>query len=366
MAKWNQSETASLSESFEEMNALPASAFTDPDVFEDELENVFTESWQYVGSSNQLESPGDYLTADVAGRSVVVIRDDDGELQAYDNVCPHRGSKLLEGCGNATRIQCPYHSWTFEKDGALCSTPAQFANAVRNPALEDEDVDGFDAEENSLHAVHAEALGPFVFVSLAADPDPLAEMVTGVSDGLESYDVGGLTLAHTREKELDCNWKVMVSNYLECDHCHANHPDFVRSVDMQEYDIELDEYYSTQRAPILDDERQEVGETCFYFIWPNTTINIYEAGNGCAVYSIDPLSTTQTVLRADYYFEDEDITADREEIIETSYQLQAEDFELVERQFEGLSSGALAQGRLGPNEHAVHHFHRLVESHLTE
>ncbi|MFC6734148.1 MULTISPECIES: aromatic ring-hydroxylating dioxygenase subunit alpha [unclassified Haladaptatus] len=365
MARWNDSATIELSGAGGEMNALPAAAFTDESVFEDEMASIFYESWQYVGSVNALNEPGDYFTSDVAGRSVFVIQDDEGEVRAFDNVCSHRGSKLLSGCGNATRIQCPYHSWTFEKDGTLCSTPAQFANAVRNPELEDEDVSGFDAESNSLHEIHAACLGPFVFVNLADDPTPFSDVVGDIPTELAGYGLGDQKVAKHREKDLACNWKVMVSNYLECDHCHANHPDFVRSVDMQAYDIELDEYYSTQRAPVLDGG-EEVGETCFYFIWPNTTINIYEAGKGCAVYRISPRDHEQTVLRADYYFEDEEITPEREEIIETSFQLQAEDFELVERQHEGLASGALAQGRLGPNEHAVHHFHRLVQRHLSE
>jgi len=363
MARWLESDAIPVSDDILDARTLPAHVYTDSAVLEREYENIFSESWQYAGSANELEEPGDYITCEAAGRSLFVIRHEDGDLRAYDNICPHRGTKILEASGNTSLVQCPYHSWTFDADGQLQNTPTQFDTAVRNPELDDEDVEGFGAEANSLNPVHVDTAGPFVFVSVASDPPPFAEVYEGVSEELDAYGLSDLRLAKHREVELDCNWKVMVGNYLECDHCHANHPSFVRSVDMEEYQIELDEYHSIQHGPVVEDG-EKVGETRFYFLWPNTTINIYEAGTGCAAYRIEPIDHERTLLTADYYFESDEITDDRQSILDTSYQLQEEDFELVERQYEGLQSNAITQGRLGPNEHGVHHFHRLVQDHL--
>ncbi|MFC4540574.1 aromatic ring-hydroxylating dioxygenase subunit alpha [Halosolutus amylolyticus] len=364
MARWEESDTVPLSDDGGNTYTLPTFVHVDEDVFDRERSTIFADSWQYAGSRRAISSSGDYFTAEIAGRPVLVIRAEDGSIRAFYNVCPHRGSRMLDGTGRTERIMCPYHNWTFDTNGEFCTAPKAFSTAVRNPDLDDAAVDGPDSCENSLHSLAVDTLGPFVFVNVASDPTPFDELVGRIPGELADRGVGALRLAQRRETDLECNWKIMVSNYLECDHCHSNHPDFVRAVDMDEYTVEVGEYHSTQYGPITDDEGSVVGESRFYFLWPNTTINIYEEGRGCAVYRIDPRGPETTRLTAHYYFEDDELTDERSEIVERSLQLQREDFELVERQHEGVRSGALQQGRFGPNEHAVHHFHELVEDQL--
>lgn len=333
---------------------LPTFVHVRKDIFEHERSTIFADGWQYAGSRNAIPNPGDYFTASIADRPVIVVRSDDGEIRAFYNVCPHRGSRLLDGTGSIDQIMCPYHNWTFNTHGEFCNAPNAFSTAVRNPGLDNADVAELHSCENNLRALAVETLGPFVFVSVAPDPMPFADVVGSILDELADRDISGLQLAEARNANLDCNWKIMISNYLECDHCHANNPDFVRTVDMERYTVEVEQYHSIQHGPITDDEGNDVGEYCFYYIWPNTTINIYEEGRGCGVYQIEPEGPESVRLTAHYYFEDTELTADRSEIIERSLQLQREDFELVERQHEGVRSGALIQGRFGPNEHAVH------------
>ena len=364
MTRWAGADPVSIDDDVTESPTLPTSVHVDEDVFDRERSAIFADGWQYAGSRNAIPEPGDYFTTSIADRPVIVVRGDDGEIRAFYNVCPHRGSRLLDGSGTTDRIMCPYHNWTFDKRGEFCTAPSAFSTAVRNPDLDDEDVAEPDSCENSLQRLAVETLGPFVFVTVAPDPTPFAEVVGSIPDELAERDVGGLRLAETLEADLDCNWKIMVSNYLECDHCHSNHPDFVRTVDMDRYTVEVERYHSTQHGPITDDEGNDVGESRFYYLWPNTTINIYEEGRGCGVYRIEPVGPESTRLTAHYYFEDPELTTDRTDIVETSLQLQREDFELVERQHEGVRSGALTQGQFGPNEHAVHQFHKLVAESL--
>ena len=270
---------------------------------------------------------------------------------------------MLEGSGQTNRVMCPYHNWTFETDGSFASAPAAFSNAVRNPELDDCEVEAPGGECDSLREVHAATLGPFVFVNLGDDPVPFEELVGEIPADLGETEFD--TVEHDRRlvRNLDCNWKVMVSNYLECDHCHSNHPDFVNAVDMEAYTVELEEYYSVQHGPLKEDG-EVVGETRFYFLWPNTTINVYQSGDGLGIYRIEPTGVGTTRLVADYYFPADVSPTERDAIVDTSRTLQKEDFELVERQYAGLSSGGFVQGRFGPNEHAVHHFHQLVAGRL--
>lgn len=364
MARWQSESAVDLGTDVRNGRPLPAEVYGDEDIFETEQEDIFKDSWQYVGSANAVSEPGDYYTAEVADIGLFVIRDDDEKLRAFFNVCPHRGSKILSASGQTNRIMCPYHNWTFDKEGAFCNAPSAFSNATRNPELSDDEVEGLDPEENSLREVHVESLGPFIFANLSEDPMPFKDLVGSIPRELSTDGTKNLELADTHRTKLDCNWKVMTSNYLECDHCHSNHPDFVRTVDMNEYEVELRDYHSVQSGPIKDDHGEEIGESKFYYLWPNTTINIYEEGAGYSIYRIEPLGLDQTHLRADYYFDENMPETERQEFIETSLTLQEEDFELVERQHAGLTSGGITQGRFGPNEHAVHHFHRLVADQL--
>jgi nitrite reductase/ring-hydroxylating ferredoxin subunit len=365
MAHW-QSETATdLGTDIRDGRPLPAEIYGNEDVFDEEQEAIFKDSWQYIGSANAISDPGEYYTAEVAGIGIFVIRDNEEQLRAFFNVCPHRGSKMLNGCGQANRVMCPYHNWTFDKEGSFCSAPSAFSNATRNPDLDDDDVEGLDPEQNSLREVAVETLGPFVFANLSENPMPFENLVGTIPEEIFVEGTDSLELADTHRTELDCNWKVMTSNYLECDHCHSNHPDFVRTVDMNEYEVELRNYHSVQHGPIKNDQGEQVGESRFYFLWPNTTINIYEEGAGYSIYRIEPSETGETDLTADYFFDESMPEDERQEFVETSLTLQEEDFELVERQHTGLTSGGITQGRFGPNEHAVHHFHRLVADHLS-
>ena len=360
MARWTDDPTEPVGSDIRAARTLPASAYTDPATFETEQSRIFADAWQYLGDASALREPGDYTTHEIAGRPLFVMRHEDGDLRAFYNVCAHRGSKMLEGDGNTTRVRCPYHHWTYEPDGTLASTPKAFTHGVRNQDVEEPCE--YDPEANALESIAVTEVGPFVFGNLGADPTPFDEVYEGVADAIAGHGLADLERVERIEPELDCNWKVMVSNYLECDHCHANHPTFVRNVDMNEYEIEVYDRHSVQHGPLVDGD----GESRFYYLWPNFMLNIYGDGAGCSAYRVHPVDRETTVVVADYYAAGGEPTEAYEEMFATSQRLQQEDFELVERQQQGVASGAFAQGRLGPNEHAVHHFHRMVAAAIDE
>ena len=102
---------------------LPPKAYTDPVLFQQEVETVFSNSWICVGRVEQLPNPGDYMCVDLLTQPIVVTHDHQGNLNALSRVCLHRAMPVAAGNGNATRLTCPYHKWNYEMDGRLRSAP---------------------------------------------------------------------------------------------------------------------------------------------------------------------------------------------------------------------------------------------------
>lgn len=374
MTRWNQSNddvTAVSSDISDETNALPAKYFTSSEIHELEKEKIFGRYWVYAGHANAITEPGAYFTRTIGDRQVIIVRGHDDEIRAFFNVCAHRGSKMVEDTPmtdpeNMGRIRCPYHMWSYDLDGDLESTPQSFEEAGLNPDLSDDEVCGMDASENSLSEVETDRIGPFVFLNFAQDPMPLAEQAGTLKSELEAMPLGEYEHAARYVSEVECNWKTFAGNYSECDHCHANHQDWITDIELAESELEVNDYHwilhYTHDEDVEDEMRiHDEHEAKFYYFWPNFTVNMYGTADGYGTYIIDPIDEGRFQLIADYYFSDEEMTDAEQEFVQTSRQLQEEDFELVERQYEGLKSGALAQAQLGPNEHTVHRLHRLAQ-----
>ncbi|WP_227378191.1 aromatic ring-hydroxylating oxygenase subunit alpha [Haladaptatus halobius] len=373
MTQWDDSQTESVSVDItEKSNALPAKYFTDPEIFELEKDKIFGQYWVYAGHANCIKEAGQYFTRTVGERQLIIVRGHDGEVKAFDNVCAHRGSKMVDDTpmtdpGNARRIKCPYHLWTYDLEGELRSTPKSFEEAHLNPDLKDENVQKFDSKENALNDVHVDSIGPLIFVNLSDDPMPLDEQAGAMKDRLEALPLGKYEHANRIVSEVECNWKVFSSNYSECDHCQANHQDWVKGISLNESELEVNDYHwvlhYTHDEDVEDELRiHDEHEAQFHYFWPNFTVNMYGTADGYGTYIIDPIDTNRFQLIADYYFESPELSEEEEEFIRTSRQLQEEDFELVERQWAGLQTGALSQAQLGPNEHTVHRFHQLAQN----
>jgi phenylpropionate dioxygenase-like ring-hydroxylating dioxygenase large terminal subunit len=113
---------------FPQARAMPKSVYTTEAFLNYELENVFKKDWFCAGRSDSLKNIGDYLTLELAGQPIMVLRDNDNKIRAQSNVCRHRMSTLLEGSGNTRSIICPYHAWTYGLNGALRGAPAMTLN----------------------------------------------------------------------------------------------------------------------------------------------------------------------------------------------------------------------------------------------
>lgn len=195
-----------------EATTLPARYYTDAAILAAERELIFASEWMPVAREEDLAAPGDFVARDVVGEPVVVVRGQDGELRAFANVCRHRGTTVVEGCGNAKALQCPYHLWTYRLDGTLARAPGM------------EGADGFEPSAVRLPALGVETWQGWVFVNLDADAPPLGPRVTGLDRICAPYSLASMRRVGVLEYECEWNWKIVIENFAESYHHAGTHP----------------------------------------------------------------------------------------------------------------------------------------------
>ncbi len=139
------------------VGTVPWDWYTDPAILRLEQDRIFRSSWQYVGHANEIAEPGSFRATRAGHVPVVLVRDEEGVLRAFLNVCRHRGSLVCEGSGRRTTLQCPYHAWTYGLDGRLVAAPRSDREG------------GIESDRLGLVSLRLEQWGPFLFVN--ADPE---------------------------------------------------------------------------------------------------------------------------------------------------------------------------------------------------
>src|SRR6185503_4168768 len=194
---------------------LPGRFYTAPEVLAEEREKIFACHWICVGRNDALAEPGDYFLAEIAGESIIVLRNQSGEVRAFFNVCRHRGTRLCEArTGRLSEtIQCPYHAWTYALDGRLIGAPHM------------NEVEGFNKKDYPLHNVGLVEWEGFLFVNL--DPAAMtgAEWFAPLHGRFARYNLPALRTVRRIEYDVQANWKLILQNYNECLHCPTIHPE---------------------------------------------------------------------------------------------------------------------------------------------
>jgi len=191
---------------------LPARYYTDPELFRDELERFYCRTWVCIGRSDQVPHTGDYFLRELTGESIIVTRDDKGGIQAFFNVCRHRGTRICATAQGrfAGRIQCGYHGWTYGLDGHLIGAPHMH--------------EGFCREEYALNRVQADLWDGHIFVNLSERPEPLRAQLADLPQKFSNWGMADLRLYKRIEYQVNANWKLIMLNYNECLHCPVLHP----------------------------------------------------------------------------------------------------------------------------------------------
>jgi nitrite reductase/ring-hydroxylating ferredoxin subunit len=203
---------ANVSLPFGQARAMPKSVYTSPGFAADEQDHIFAKEWLCAGRADSLKAAGDYLTMEIAGEPIIVLRDKAGTLRAMSNVCRHRMSILLEGRGNTRSIICPYHAWTYNLDGSLRGAPAMMHN------------EGFCKNQVSLPQIRCEDWLGWIMVTLNPEAPSPTTQLAGVEKLVGYLDMGSYVETFREEHRWNTNWKVLAENFMESYHlpvCHS-------------------------------------------------------------------------------------------------------------------------------------------------
>jgi Rieske 2Fe-2S family protein len=348
---------------------LPGRDYRDPEIYALERERIFFRSWFYAGRAERIAEPGQYFTVDVAGESVIVVRDDDGGLNGFYNVCRHRGSQLCDNDSGQVKgtFMCPYHAWCYDLKGSLVATPRVTADEVPRDSL-------------SLWPVHVDEWQGFVYVNLdRGEPQPLRSCLGEQNSDLldfERFDLGALRVARTTENTVAANWKIVIENYCECLHCPTVHPELVEAIpayktgwvfepDRVDGGVSLATGFSytgyeastlTPMPTMTADEATSVyGSTVF----PNMFLDI--AGSGAIATCLIPQGPAQTRVVTEYLFQPADIERegfDPQPVLDFSELVAGQDYVVCERVQRGVSSRAFDHGVYPAKDEYVHLFNQ--------
>jgi choline monooxygenase len=345
-------------QTLETASALAAPLYTSSAVAESERAAIFARSWQLVAHTAQLGAAGDHIVTEVAGVPMLVVRGDDGVIRALHNVCRHRAGPLATCDGRGARaLRCKYHGWTYNLDGQLRSAP------------EMGEAENFDVSAIRLPQAQVAQWQGLVFVALE-DAPPLAEVLAGIDARLHGHALADYDYHHRISYEVNCNWKVYIDNYLEGYHVPHIHPALNRMLDYRSYTTELANWYSLQNSPLESaDTLYGNGEALYYFVWPNTTLNILPGR--LQTNRVVPLGSDRCRIDFDYLYESDATRTGKGDAQQRaqdqnfSDEVQHEDIAICELVQQRLGSGSYFAGRLNPKrESGVHHFHELYRQAL--
>jgi len=184
------------------------------EIFEQEVERILGSQWMLAGHVSQLPSGGDYFVVEALGASVIVVRDGQGEINAFHNVCRHRGARICEAAsGRASLLRCRYHGWSYKLNGQLA--------AWRHMP------EGLNKANYSLNRCAVAAFQGCILICLnaAAAPDP-SQLLEHVLPYWNRYELGKCKVVAQRSYRIRANWKLCIENNLECYHCLGCHPEY--------------------------------------------------------------------------------------------------------------------------------------------
>jgi choline monooxygenase len=360
----------------ESAHTLASKFYTDPAILEAEKDRIFRRTWQLVGTLNTscgefngvkrtIADPETFFTVDVIGEPVVVVRDKQGTLRAFSNVCRHRAGPIAQGSGCKNVLRCGYHGWTYTLDGRLIGTP------------DIEGVEFFDRSTMGMFPLRLETWEQLIFVNFDPNAEPLSVYLGKIPEQARGFKFQGLQSVERRDYIIDCNWKVYVDNYLEGYHIPIAHPGLMREIDYSQYHTDTYRYYSQQFAPIRAMKPEDgverfyppgtgLQEALYFWIFPNLMLNIYR--DNLSTNLIVPLSHDKTLTIFEWFFHGANSEKVRERIqraVAFSDEVQQEDIELCISVQRGLNSSTYDRGRYSvKRENGVHHFHMLLSEFL--
>ncbi|MBC5825797.1 MAG: aromatic ring-hydroxylating dioxygenase subunit alpha [Candidatus Eremiobacteraeota bacterium] len=347
---------------------LPGSYYTSHVTFGQERDRIFAAHWVCIGREEQLGERGDYIVAEVASESIIVVRDDRGQLRAHFNVCRHRGTRICADSRGkfGAAIVCPYHAWTYGLDGRLLA--ARFM----------EGTPGFSKSDYALASVALATWNGFVFVNLSPSAQKFEEAFAPVLDRFAAWVIGRLRVGRRIDYDLSCNWKLVVQNYSECYHCPLIHPALERLSSSQSGRNDLLDGaflggYMTVRQgggamtingrsarPTLGAVAGEDLDRAYYYaLFPTMLLSLHR--DYVMAHYLRPLAPDKTQVTCEWLFDPVTMAApgfDASDAVEFWDMTNRQDWHVCELSQQGIASRAYRPGPYSNQEGLLHAFDR--------
>ncbi|QNM83541.1 aromatic ring-hydroxylating dioxygenase subunit alpha [Sphingomonas sabuli] len=350
--------------------SLPGWLYHDPEFFVAEQAAFLRAAPQVVCHESEIAAPGEWRSIDYLGESIIVIRGDDGRVRAFANVCRHRGSRLVDGTGGCARVlTCPYHAWSYARDGRLVGVPHRH------------EYPGLETDRLGLKPVALESWRGFLFVTIEPGAPTVATMMAPYEDEVAPYRFEELrVMGRVTLRPRPLNWKTIADNYSDHLHIPVGHPGLTRLFG-RNYRIEAQEWVDRMEGELVETPSANPSERAYqamlpdavhlpashrrkwlyYKLFPNVAFDIYP--DQVDFMQFLPVSATETVIREISYA----LPDDRREMRAARFlnwrinrRVNAEDTELIQRVQDGMQSANYEAGPLGTSEVCLRSFARKL------
>ena len=351
--------------------SLPMWTYASEELLELEYREVFLKTWQFAGHVSDVQKPGEYLVFDLWRDSAIIMMGKDGVLRAFQNVCTHRASRLLDGNGQCkSAIQCQYHGWTFNHDGSLrgISEPKKFPKC--------------DKTKLGLNLVELEVYRGFIFVKMEkSDCLSVKDQYAPIDEFVAAYHTEDMVRVEgTFGQEWDCNWKLAWDNYAENYHIPLGHPGLQRMTREGGEGGELSTgigfgtfRMKTKASKDIDEARYQAlvhasdhrvddpVKSCWMQLSMHMNMGIEFYTEVFWAFQILPMGVDKTEVRCTG-FTRKDLTEEERELVDLNIKLNStvneEDKVLVERIQRGAKSNGYQPGPLSHIENSLYLFHK--------
>jgi glycine betaine catabolism A len=351
-------------------STLPAPFYTDETYFRREMESLYARMWICAGRIEQIEKPGQFIVREVLGESIIITTNAAGKVNAFYNVCRHRGTKLCtEHEGTFGRsIQCPYHAWTYDLDGKLIGAPHM------------NEVPHFRKADFPLLDVQAAEWDGHVFLNLSASPAPLGDQLGPLVDKFRSWQMADLRLGHRIVYDVKANWKLIIQNYNECLHCPNLHPALnklshylsgenepLRStymggvMDLQPGVDTLSMDGTCPRAILPGLSPEHSRRVYYYCIFPNMMLSLHP--DYMLTHTLWPIAPDRTINVCEWHFQPSELARpgfDPADCVEFWDMTNRQDWHVCELSQAGIGSPAYVPGPYSNREDLLYAFDRFI------
>jgi Rieske 2Fe-2S family protein len=354
---------------------LPRRFYADPDHYRAELERFYFDRWICAGRADQIPDRGDYFTRAIGDESVIVVRDGADRIRALFNVCRHRGTRLCEKPAGhfVDRIQCPYHTWTYDLEGRLLAAPH-----MPPP---------FCKEDYPLHRAGCEVWDGNIFIFVrptlpaAAGLPALRDQLADLPQRFASWRMADLRLGRRIVYDVKANWKLIVLNYNECLHCPNLHPALNKLHHYLGADnvaptasycggamgfrdgvetMSMDGKRRRDFLPGLDAaQRQQV---VYYAIFPNLLLSLHP--DYVMTHTLWPRAHDRTEIVCEWHFQPSELAKpdfQADDAVEFWDLTNREDWWIAEQSQAGISSRAYRPGPYSEREELLWSFDSIVQ-----